>query len=196
MAIWDKISLGNLYLGGPSANPTWNVPVALHSLYGEIEAADLLVRQWEVHLDLRLSGKPTSSQELGFATTCIVVTSLVTERALKTLIAQSKPDDDVPRSHNLSDLFHKSLRRTEQESVQRRLEALPRLWRDFTETSTAAHLLGMASNNFVDWRYAMEPGGATGGIPKPLLAVAISVTLVGIDLLSSWQNANGISSPQ
>lgn len=33
-----------VYLGGPSVNPFWNVPLALKSLCGEIEAAQNLTR--------------------------------------------------------------------------------------------------------------------------------------------------------
>ena len=37
LAIWANIQFGNRYLGGPSANPSWHVPLALRSPYGEIE---------------------------------------------------------------------------------------------------------------------------------------------------------------
>ena len=36
-----------MYLGGPSVNPHWNVPRALHSLEGEIEAARKVIEVWE-----------------------------------------------------------------------------------------------------------------------------------------------------
>ena len=195
MTLWDNIPRGSVYLKGPSANPTWDVPLALHSLLGVLVAAEALVRLWEHDSGPRLSGEPESNCELGSVAACIVVTSYAAETALKTIVAQTKPNDEVPRTHDLSELFHKHIPRQEQESIQHRLEALPNPWRDVVGSSTASNLLDIARTNFVDWRYVMEPKRAQDGIPKPLLAVAIAVTLVGTDLLGSWQTTNRISPP-
>lgn len=81
---------GQVYLGGPSANRSWNVPLALHSLCGEIEAAHLLVQAHEPLLRHRLAGSKQAFTELGIATMCVVITSLIAERAIKTLIAQTR----------------------------------------------------------------------------------------------------------
>ena len=85
--------LGRIYLLGPSANPFWNVPRALKSLCGEIEAAQILIRAWEPLLNHRIAGNNEALTEVGIATTCVVTTSLVAERAIKTLIAQAKPQE-------------------------------------------------------------------------------------------------------
>ena len=196
MAVWAKLQLEEIYLGGPSASPHWHIPRALHSLYGEIEAADMLIRAWEPLLDQRLADNGEQATELGIATSAIVVTSLITERAIKTLIAQTKPHEPVPHSHELSTLFREDLDTTAQDAVQRRLETLPRLWDDYAGTSTTASVLEISNKNFVDWRYAMEPKEVTGGMPKPLLTVAVAATLVGIDRLSEWQATNGITAPK
>ena len=196
MAVWANLQLGAIYLGGPSANPHWHIPRALHSLYGEIEAADMLIRACEPLMGQRLAGDGEQTAELGIATTTVVLTSLIAERALKTLIAQTKPHAPVPHSHELSALFGNGLDATEQDAVQRRLETLPRFWDNYAASSTAASVLDIASNNFVDWRYTMEPRKVTGGMPKPLLAAAIAVTLVGIERLTQWQAANGIAAPK
>lgn len=193
MAIWANIQFGTRYLGGPSANPSWHVPRALHSLYGEIEAADTLIRSWEPLLSQRQKDQQEATTELGVATTCVVVTGLIAERAIKTLIAQTSPQGAPPHSHKLSELFRENLAVNEQDAVQRELEALPTFWDGYAETATASAILDVSSTGFVDWRYAMEPTGATGGLPKPLLTVAVAVTLVGMDRLSQWQQANGIS---
>ena len=194
MAIWANIHLGNMYLGGPSANPSWHVPRALHSLCGEIAAADTLIRSSEPLWSQRLADQREPITKLGVATTCVVVTALIAEKALKTIIAQTKPQGAPPHSHKLSELFHKNLDVNEQEAVQRELESLPAFWGGYAETATALAILDTASTSFVEWRYAMERG-ATGGMPKPLLTVAVAVTLVGMARLSEWQQANGICAP-
>ena len=66
--------LGRIYLLGPSANPFWNVPRALKSLCGEIEAAQILIRAWEPLLNHRIAGNNEALTEVGIATTCVVTT--------------------------------------------------------------------------------------------------------------------------
>ncbi len=170
---------GPVYLGGPSANASWNIPLALKSLCGEIEAARLLIQAHEPLMQIRIAGEKEALTELGIATTCVVVTSFITERAIKTLIALTKPQTKPPQVHKLSDLFRR-LCSVNQDKIQHQLEALPDYWSHYAETETVERILSIANDNFVDWRYVMEPNGATGGTPKPLLKVAVAVTLVGI----------------
>ncbi len=190
---------GRMYLGGPSANPLWNVPLALKSLCGEIEAAQILIQAHEPLLRRRLAGSNEALTELGVGTMCVVTTSLIAERAIKTLVAQAnakkKPWSRKNRGggHDLTGLFREGLNLVDQAAVQHRLETLPRFWSEYAETSSVEDILEIASDNFVDWRYAMEPGGASGGVPKPLMKVAVALTLVGIERLTQWQVSNRIT---
>lgn len=196
MTVWTRLNLEPTWLGGPSANPFWNVPLTLHSLCGEIEAADILIHAHDPLLNIRLAGIRKTTKELGIATTCVVVTSLVAEKAIKTLIAQTKPQQKLRQTHRLSELFLEELDLAEQDAVQRRYETLPSFWDHYVESFTVEGVLDIVSDNFVDWRYATEPGGAQGGLPKPLLKVAVAVTLVGFERLTQWQIANGIYAPE
>lgn len=198
MAMEETISqtfLGKTYLGGPSANPFWNVPLSLKSLCGEIEAAQILIQAHEPLLEHRLAGNDELLTELGIATTCVVTTSLIAEKAIKTLVAQTKHREKpwspklLPglKGHDLAALFRQRLNPADQDAVQRQLETLPAFWNHYAETRSLEEILDIASNNFNTWRYAIERGGATGGVPKPLLKVSVAFTLVGIDRLTQWQ---------
>ena len=192
---------GRIYLGGASANPYWNVPLALKSLCGEIEGARILIQSHDPLLSHRLAGYKERWMELGIATICCVTTGLIAERAIKTLIAQTKPLEkpwsrkDAIDGHNLSGLFRERLNAEDQTAVQHQLETLPVFWKNYADTDTADNILKIAGDSFVDWRYAMEPQGATGGAPKPLLKVAVAITLVGVHRLTQWQAANRVSPP-
>ncbi len=62
--------MSTMYLGGPSVNPHWNVPRALHSLEGEIEAARKVIEVWEPFLQHRLAGNKEHSYELVVSQIC------------------------------------------------------------------------------------------------------------------------------
>ena len=81
-----------VYLSGPSSNRSWHVPRASHTLYGEIEAARLLIQLDEPLQEERLATRKEDSGERSMATTCVVVTSMIAEIAVKTLIGQTRPD--------------------------------------------------------------------------------------------------------
>ena len=187
--------VGRTYLGGPSANPFWNVPFSLKSLCGEIEAAQFLIQAHAPLLEQRLAGNEEMLTELGLATTCVVTTSLIAEKAIKTLVAQTKHREKpwspklLPglKGHDLAALFRQRLNPADQDAAQHQLEILPAFWNQYAETRSLEEILDIASNNFDDWRYAMEGGGPTGGIPKPLLKVSVAFTLVGINRLTQWQ---------
>ena len=175
--------------------------MALKSLCGEIEGARILIQAHDPLLSHRLAGFKETLTEFGIATTCVVTTGLIAERAIKTLIAQTKPLEkpwsrkDAIDGHNLRGLFRERLNAEDRMAVQHQLETLPMFWKHYADTSTAADILSIASDNFVDWRYAMEPKGVTGGVPKPLLKVAVAITLVGIHRVTQWQAANHVSAP-
>ena len=80
--------------------------------------------------------------------------------------------------------------------MQHQWETLPVVWKHDADTSTVDRILEIASDNFVDWRYTMEPKGVTGAVPKPLLKVAVAITLVAIHRLTQWQVANQVSAPR
>ena len=197
----SEVFPGRIYIGGPSANPYWSIPLALKSLCGEIEGARILIQAHEPLLNHRLEGFKETLTELGIATICIVTTGLIAERAIKTLIAQTKPLEkpwsrkDAIGGHNLSGLFGKRLNADDQAAVQHQLETLPSFWKHYADTSSVDEILKIASDNFVDWRYAMEPKGVTGGVPKPLLKVAVAITLVSIHRLTQWQADNQLAAP-
>ena len=197
----SEIFPGRIYLGGPSANRFWNIPFALKSLCGEIEAAQILIQAHEPLLNYRLVNRREALTELGIATTCVVTTSFIVERSIKTLIAQTNPKEkpwsrkDAIDGHDLNGLFRRRLDPVDQAAVQHQLETLPSFWNHYAETNTVEGILDIASNSFLDWRYAMEPREVKGGVPKSLLKVAVSVTLVGIDRLNQWQVSNQISAP-
>ena len=148
-------------------------------------------------MEQRIKTGKESLFELGTATACVVATSLIAERAIKTLIAQVAPNQQpwsgVTRSnrHSLIWLFEQKLDSQVQAEVECQLWTLPEFWIDYAETNSVAKILRLSSTNFEDWRYAMEKG-ATGGVPKPLLKVAVALTLVGVSHLTEWQDSMGI----
>ena len=178
-----------IYLGGPSANPDWNIPLQLKSLCGEIDAAQMLVQLHEPLLDQRLTGHGEALNEIGVATTCIVVTSMIVERSIKTLLAQTQPTAKPKHGHALLTLFKDHLGPAHQGLAQHHLETLPSFWADYAETSSVLDIVEIASDNFVDWRYAAELSSVKNGIPKPLLKVGVALTLAGVNLLSAWQTS-------
>ena len=92
--------MSSLYLGGPSINPYWNVPLALHSLEGEIETARKIIELWEPLLNHRLAANEEHLHELGTATVAVMVTAVIAERGLKSLIAQTQPTVKPPTGRN------------------------------------------------------------------------------------------------
>ena len=157
---------GRTYLGGTSANQFWDVPLSLKSLCGEIEAAQILIQAHAPLMEQRLAGNEEMLTELGIATTCVVTTSLIAEKAIKTLIAQTKHREKpwspklLPglKGHDLAGLFRQRLNSVDQEAVRHQLHTLPAFWNNYAETGSLEEILDIASNNFVDWRYAMEGG--------------------------------------
>ena len=183
-----------MYLGGPSVNTHWNVPRALHSLEGEVEAARKVIEVWEPFLQHRLAGNKEHPYELGIATTAVILTSIVAERAIKSLIAQMQPGVKPwqlpglkPREHHeLSKLFGK-LQPEHQRECQSQFQQLPAFWLEYWDGDEIEDVFGIANSSFVDWRYTMEPKATTGGIPKGVLKAAVAVKLVCWRHLDSWQ---------
>ena len=68
--------------------------------------------------------------------------------------------------HNLKVLFSQRIDPLDQNAVQRRLEALPDFWSRYAEVDTVGNILDIASDNFVDWRYAAELRGRSPSPPR------------------------------
>lgn len=186
--------MSSMYLGGPSINRHWNVPRALHSLEGEIEAARKLIEIWEPLLHHRVAGNKEHPNELGTATAAVVLTSIAAERAIKSLIAQTQPNVkpwQLPglksrEHHELSKLFGK-LQPEQQRECQTQFQQLPTFWLEYWEGDEIEEVFRIANSSFVDWRYTMEPKATTGGIPKGVLKAGVAVKLVCWRHLRSWQ---------
>ena len=179
-----------MYPGGPSINLHWHVPIALHSLEGEIVAARKVVEIWEPFLRHRVTENKEHVYELGTATTAIILTSIIAERAIKSLIAQTQPNVKPwqlpglkPREHHeLSKLFGK-LRPEQQQECQMQFQGLPASWLEYWEGDDIEDVFRIANSSFVDWRYTMEPKATTGGIPKGVLKAGVAVKKVLLDTL-------------
>ena len=160
-----------------STNPHWHIPRALESLEGEVEAARLVIGLWEGYSRWRLQGLGQRKGELGTATSAIVLSSMVAERALKTLHAHCLPTSAPPRTHALVEIYDE-IDATTQSEVESQFRNMPNEWDGYDDNATVAAILQIADHNFVDWRYTMEPRSTGGGIPKPLLRVAAAVVMV------------------
>ena len=178
--------IATIDLRGPSANPNWHVPRALHSLEGEIEVAKKVIEMWEPYLNHRLAGNKEHTNELGIVTAAIMLTSVIAERAIKTLIAQTQPNIEPKHIHKLITLF-KKLDPSVQQEVQSQFETLPAVWQQYSDDTSIEKVLQIADASFVDWRYTMEPKATTGGIPKPVLKAAVAFKMVCWAHLQAWQ---------
>ena len=186
--------MSSMYLGGPSINPYWNVPRALHSLEGEIEAARRVIEAWDPLLQHRVEGNKEHPLELGTATSAVVLTSMAAERAIKTLIAQTQPGVkpwQLPglrsrEHHELTKLFGK-LRLEHQLECQTQFEQLPDFWLKYWDGDDIKEVFRIANSSFVDWRYTMEPKVTTGGIPKGILKATFAIKAVCWRHLHAWQ---------
>ena len=189
-SITDRTNLKELmdtiHLGGPSINSNWHVPRSLHSLEGEIEAAKKVIELWEPYLNYRIAMNKEHPNELGCATVAVMVTAIVAERALKSLIAQTQPNVAPPKKHRLCTLFGQ-LSSLVQQELQTQFKTLPSVWQEYWEGDCIEKVFHIADNAFVDWRYTMEPKAVTGGIPKGVLKATVAVRMVCLAHLQVWQ---------
>ena len=184
-----------LLLGGPSINPHWNVPRALHIVEGEIVSSITVtvIDAMEPHLKSRISGKGQHVHELGMAVSAILITSHAAEIALKSLLAQTIPNENSRdfggrTGHNLSDLFA-NLHTEVKSEVEAQFYEMPKEWENYAGKEygqSAEEVFRIANGTFVDWRYAMQDG-ASGGIPKGVLKAAAAVRIICATKLRLWQ---------
>lgn len=192
--IWkNKVILD---LRGESINPYWHVPFALQSLIGEIHVAIQIVSLHEPYFEHRTSGKGEHTHELGIATIETVIVAIVAERALKSLFAQTSPNDKPPRSrkHTLRDIFDK-LDTSVQQAVESRFGNMPIEWEQYFEGGNVtgndvAHILEVTNTTFNDWRYSMEPKSTPDALsmPKALLRASAAVWMVCASEILKWQH--------
>ena len=172
-----------LDLKSPSVNPHWNVPLSIQSLIGEIVLARKNYDLWQIYLRQRIDTGPGHPHEIGIATSLIIQTSLIAERSLKTLLAQTNSTWNGANEHDLSKLFRK-LSDDDQQRIQLQFNhpCFEANWLRLHEEKgdKVKDLLEIAKNNFRDWRYWMEGRPTGGGIPGPLLKVCAAAVLVCI----------------
>lgn len=177
---WRK--LAPLNLKGRGVNPHWCVPRTLHSLIGELELSMKIIEAWEPLLEERLRTKEELTQELGFATVAVMVTAIAAEKALKSLISQTQPHQEPPRTHSLADLFN-HLDPATQQQLNTEFESMPSSWQEYWGGTDIREVFQIADKCFVDWRYTMEPGNVTGGIPKGVVRATVAVYAVCVSHL-------------
>ena len=182
-----------LNFAAASVNPHWHVPAALQSLEREIVAAQNAIEEWEPYLAYRLSGNGEHIYERGMVTMCIIQTAIIAERAVKTLIAQTQPHTNPKRTHKLIDLY-KILGPSVRQQVQAQYEELPESWARYAVENVGEEIesdveaiMNQASDNFTDWRYTMERGLTTNGIPKLSLKASVAIKFVCWRHLQAWQ---------
>ena len=147
-----------LDLTGPSVNPHWHVPGSIHSLIGEIYVARRIFDLWQPYLRRRLDEHHSHTYERGVATSLIIQAGLITERSLKSLIAQTQPKWEGTYEHDLWVLY--SLLRTDDRiRIQTQFEhpTFATQWRRFSDPNDniAENIIKIAKRNFTDWRYTL-----------------------------------------
>ncbi len=170
------------FYGGPSINPHWHVPRALHSLEGEIDTAKRIIERLDSFLEQRIAGFE-HVHELGVVSTAIMVSALVAERALKSLIAQTQPTVQPKKTHGLANLFAQL-----EAPVQEEIRAQYRMMQDWVaHYEDIEEVFSVASKSFEAWRYTMEDRTARGGIPRDVLKAGAAVHAICFRYLRMWQ---------
>ena len=161
-----------IYLKGDGINAHWNVNRSLEMLQGLQSSAMLLIRDLDDHVEQRDSGGGKHPNMMGNAVAAIVLTSYAAEIALKTLHAQTKPNERPPRGHCLLELYDELDPETKLEAQEliRKLKPMgsPQ-W--FGETPDIRSSIEQGNTNFSDWRYLPEKPKMTGGVPKVLVNI-------------------------
>ena len=170
------------FYGGPSINPHWHVPRALHSLEGEIDTAKRIIERLDPFLEQRIAGFE-HVHELGVVSVAIMVSALVAERALKSLIAQTQPTVQPEKTHGLANLFAQL-----EAPVQEEIKAQYQMMQDWVaHHEDIEKVFSVASKSFEAWRYTMEDRTARGGIPRDVLKAGAAVHAICFRYLRMWQ---------
>ena len=175
-----------VHLRGQGVNPHWDVHRSLEAIQGFQKAALMLIKDMDRHIAQRDAGADNLSEMIGSAQAAVVITSLAAEYALKTLLAQTKPDKKPPKTHDLLKLFNE-LDSAPKLKAQKYLETLPVIGEQdwIGEQPDIRSILQMGRKNFTDWRYLAEATSVENGVPKPLINVVQALRKVCLDLILS-----------
>ena len=172
-----------LDLTAPSVNSHWHVPHAIQSLIGETYLARRNFDIWQPYLAQRIEKGDEHAFERGIATSLIIQVSLVAERSIKTLLAQTDPSWNGVKEHDLI-ILYRQLDYQDRRLIQAQFDHpnFASNWLKVSDEkqSDVESLIDTAKRNFVDWRYSMERKRTGGGIPGPLLKASAAVNLVCI----------------
>ena len=160
------------HLKGDGINAHWNVHRSLEMLQGLQNSAMLLIRELDDHIEQRDGGGGKHPNMTGNAVAVIVLTSYAAEIALKTLHAQTKPNEPPPRGHYLLELYDELDPETKLEAQEliRKLKPIgsPQ-W--IGSAPDIRSLIQQGNTNFSDWRYLPEKPKMTSGVPKVLVNI-------------------------
>ena len=160
-----------VHLPGQGPNPHWNVHRSLELLRGLESAGFLLLQELNRHLAQRDSGGGKHPEMLGTATAAILLTSYGVEIAIKTLLAQTHPDEPPPHVHDLLILFDE-LDPESKAKADHMLRILPAIGQsDWVGEHDIREIIKIGKKNFTDWRYMSEKPSVGGGAPKGLINV-------------------------
>ena len=172
-----------IHLAGQGPNPHWNVHRSLELMQGLESAGFLLLQELDTHLAQRDSGRGSHPEMLGTATAAILLTSFGVEIAIKTLHAQTNPNERPPRGHELLDLFD-ALDPDSKVSADRILRTLPAIGQsDWVGRKNIRECIKLGSRNFTDWRYMSERPSVGGGVPKVMVNVMRALRAVCLELV-------------
>lgn len=171
-----------VHLTGQGPNPHWNVHRSLELLQGLESAGFLLLQELDTHLAQRDFGKGKHPEMLGTATAAILLTSYGVEIAIKTLLAQTNPNESPPRGHDLLALFD-ALDQETKVRADRMLRTVPAIGQSgWVGGLNTRESLKSGSSNFTDWRYLSERPSVGGGVPKVLINVMRALRAVCLEL--------------
>ena len=160
------------HLTGGGVNAHWNVHRALEILQGLQNSAMLLIRELDDHVKQRDGGGGKHPNMMGNAVAVVVLTSYAAEIALKTVHAQTKPNEPPPRGHDLLELYDQldsAIRVEAQELISKATPMGSPQW--IGEAPEIRSLIKQGNANFSDWRYLPERPNVTNGVPKVLVNV-------------------------
>lgn len=161
-----------IHLAGDGINSHWNVHRSLEMLQGLQNSAMLLIRELDNHVKQRDTGGGKHPNMMGNVVAAIVLTSYASEIALKTLHAQTKPNEPPPRGHYLLDLYDELDSSTKSEAQELICKLRPMGSPEWIgKNPDIRALVKQGNSNFSDWRYLPEKAHMTNGVPKVLVNV-------------------------
>ena len=163
-------------------NQNWDVNECLKDMEGLERAGMLLIGELDKYIVQRDIGKGQNAHMMGIAVASIMITSYLTEIVLKSVYAQTEPNGEPRKSHELLVLFY-DLDPSIQAEAQETLDMMKlREYSNWIEdNSNIEEILKIANSNFKDWRYS---NNRVNGIPKSLIVVAKALKILLLKRLS------------